>query len=90
MREMILKARSSCCRATAFRTRTRQDGAFVHDHCGIFDEHGIRQIRLRGEYDDVDPVAAEGVHVGAVLHLGEREIDPLSRQVGQLAVAQRS
>lgn len=64
----------------------QDDGQLVEDDSGVFDEHGIRKCRLRGEREDAGTQFFEEHFVGVVLVLRYGKIDGLAIDEGDFAM----
>ncbi len=69
-----------------FCAERKDDGEFVENDRGIFDEHRIGQIGLGGERVDVDAQFREEMFVSGVLGLGFGDVDGLAIDEGEFAV----
>ena len=72
-------------RAARGRARASQDRDFVEHHDRVFDEHGIGQVRLGGEFDEPAAKRGEGPDVVAVLLARDRDVDRRTCEVGEFA-----
>lgn len=57
----------------------KNDGEFIEDYGGIFDEHGIGESGLGGERNDAGAESFEKLFIGAVLRTSDMQVDRLAR-----------
>lgn len=75
--------------AARFRAQRKEDGEFVEDDGGIFDEHGIRKIGFRRERDNFGAETFEELFVGVVLGAGFFQVDGAASEESKLAIDDR-
>jgi len=74
--------------ASRARAGSRDDGQAVVHHEDVFDEHAIRMIVERIEFDDRPPMLAEDADVGVPLRECLLDVNVLPGEVGEFTVGQ--
>ena len=72
--------------AAGIGAQGKDDGQFVEDDGGIFDEHGIGESGFGGERDDFGAELFEELFVGVMLFAGFGEVDGAAVEEGEFAI----
>jgi hypothetical protein len=68
--------------APRIRAGPCDDGDFIEDDCGVFDEHRIGQVPRGWSAANLYVQGSERIFIGGVLLNGAGNIDRLAREVG--------